>query len=60
MGGASRRGGSRLALLVALVWTGHVGADRLFGCGRKFESGFRDTHFSTQPAPVSALREPER
>jgi len=43
------------ALLVALVWAGHIGADRLFGYGLKFESGFTDTHLSTQPAPVAAF-----
>ncbi|WP_256549430.1 DUF4260 family protein [Natrinema caseinilyticum] len=29
----------RLALLVALVWTGHIGADRLFGYELTFASG---------------------
>jgi hypothetical protein len=48
-------GGSRLALLVALVWTGHIGADRLFGYGLTFESGFTQIHLSVQPAPVSAF-----
>ncbi|WP_135820277.1 DUF4260 family protein [Halostella litorea] len=47
------------AVLVALVWTGHIGADRFFGYGRKFESGFEDTHLSAQPVPVSALTESE-
>ena len=51
--------GVELAVLVALVWTGHIGADRLFGYGLKFESGFKDTHLSTQPPPVSALAESE-
>lgn len=48
------------ALLVALVWAGHIGADRLAGYGLKFESGFKDTHLSTQSVPVSALTESER
>ena len=47
----------RLALLVALIWAGHIGADRLFGYGLKFESGFSDTHLSTQPAPIAALED---
>ena len=47
--------GAELALLVALVWTGHIGADRAVGYGLKFESGFKQTHLSTQPAPVEAL-----
>jgi hypothetical protein len=46
-----------LALLVALVWAGHIGADRLVGYGLKFESGFKETHLSTQPAPVRAFTE---
>ena len=46
---------ARLPLLVALVWAGHIGADRLFGYGLKFESGFRDTHLASQPAPHGAL-----
>lgn len=46
---------SRLTLLVALVWAGHIGADRALGYGLKYESGFRDTHLSTQAPPVEAL-----
>lgn len=48
-----------VALLVALVWAAHIGVDRLAGFGLKFDSGFRDTHLSTQPAPVAALAESE-
>lgn len=50
---------SRIPLLVALIWVGHIGADRLFGYGLKFESGFKDTHIATQPAPVDALSDSE-
>ena len=35
-----------LAVLAALVWAGHIGADRLVGYGLKFDSGFGDTHLS--------------
>ncbi|WP_276258140.1 DUF4260 domain-containing protein [Haloglomus litoreum] len=45
----------RMALLIALIWAAHIGADRLVGYGLKFESGFKDTHLSTQPAPVDAF-----
>jgi hypothetical protein len=45
----------RTALLVALIWAGHIGADRLVGYGLKFETGFKETHLSTQPAPIQAL-----
>lgn len=57
LGAAGFWGDSRIALLVALVWAGHIGVDRLFGYGLKFESGFTDTHLSSQPAPISALTE---
>ena len=50
---------SRVALLVALIWAGHIGADRLAGYGLKFQSGFTDTHLSTQPAPLDAVTESE-
>jgi hypothetical protein len=43
------------ATLVAAVWAGHIGADRLLGYGLKYRSGFKDTHLSTQPAPVASL-----
>ena len=37
--------GADLALAAALVWTAHVGADRLFGLGLKYgDSEFGDTH----------------
>ena len=45
----------QLAMLIAAVWAGHIGADRLVGYGLKYESGFRNTHLSTQPAPLESL-----
>ncbi len=45
----------RLASLIALIWVGHIGADRLFGYGLKFESGFKNTHLATQPAPIETF-----
>ena len=53
-------GNVHTALLVALVWAGHIGADRFAGYGLKFESGFKDTHLSSQPAPASTLTESDR
>lgn len=50
----------RIALLVALLWAGHIGDDRLVGYGLKFESGFKDNHPSTQPAPLEALTDSNR
>lgn len=49
----------RMALLIALIWAGHIGADRLVGYGLKFESGFKNTHLSVQPAPLEAFTESE-
>jgi len=45
----------RIALLVALIWAGHIGADRLVGYGLKFESGFKQTHLSSQPVPTEVF-----
>ncbi|MCB9606779.1 MAG: DUF4260 domain-containing protein [Polyangiaceae bacterium] len=33
-----------MLLLLALIWTAHIGFDRLMGYGLKQTSGFRDTH----------------
>ncbi|WP_137290309.1 DUF4260 domain-containing protein [Natronorubrum halophilum] len=53
-------GDSRLALLIALIWAGHIGVDRAFGYGLKFESGFADTHLSTQSDPLETATESDR
>lgn len=58
LGGAAVWLDVRLALLVAVVWAGHIGADRFVGYGLKYEDGFQNTHLSTQPVPVDALAEP--
>lgn len=55
LGGVGFWIGVDLAVLVAAIWAGHIGADRLFGYGLKFESGFKETHLSIQPAPIAAL-----
>lgn len=44
-----------LAVQIAAIWAGHIGLDRLAGYGLKFESGFKDTHLRTQPAPIAAV-----
>jgi hypothetical protein len=36
--------GADLLVLAALVWAAHVGVDRAVGYGRKYPSGFGDTH----------------
>ncbi len=33
-----------LALSLALIWTAHIGLDRLLGFGLKYSTGFKDTH----------------
>lgn len=33
-------------VLLALIWTAHLGMDRIFGFGYKYPSAFRDTHFA--------------
>lgn len=43
---------ARLALLVALIWAGHIGADRFVGYGLKYETDFKHTHLTATPAPV--------
>lgn len=50
--------GIQLGVLVALIWIGHIGADRFFGYGLKFDTGFKDTHLTAQPVPISAFKQP--
>ena len=37
-------GGASVAIDIALIWLGHIGADRLLGYGLKLPTSFRDTH----------------
>jgi hypothetical protein len=37
-------GGSDRAIQIALIWTAHIGLDRLLGYGLKYPTGFKDTH----------------
>ena len=46
--------GLPLAVLISLVWTAHIGLDRLFGYGLKYPDSFGHTHLtpaSPDPAP---------
>ncbi len=36
--------GERAALAAGLIWTAHVGFDRMLGYGLKYAAGFRATH----------------
>jgi len=38
--------GQRTALLISLIWIGHIGLDRMLGFGLKYATGFKDTHLS--------------
>ncbi|MBO1627523.1 DUF4260 domain-containing protein [Bacillus arachidis] len=31
-------------LMIGLIWTAHIGMDRLFGYGLKYQTDFKDTH----------------
>ncbi|CAM3382246.1 MULTISPECIES: DUF4260 domain-containing protein [Saccharibacillus] len=31
-------------LMIGLIWTAHIGFDRMMGYGLKYETGFQDTH----------------
>ena len=35
---------SNLALAVGVIWLGHIGWDRFFGYGLKYDSDFKHTH----------------
>jgi hypothetical protein len=37
---------SQLGVWVALIWTAHIGADRLLGFGLKYPTEFKDTHLA--------------
>jgi Domain of unknown function (DUF4260) len=41
--------GSPLAVLAALIWSAHLGLDRLAGYGLKFPDGFHHTHLTSEP-----------
>ncbi|HDR6314423.1 TPA: DUF4260 domain-containing protein [Bacillus thuringiensis] len=31
-------------IMIGLIWTAHIGMDRMFGYGLKYETDFKDTH----------------
>lgn len=35
---------SHIAMLISMIWLAHIGIDRAFGYGLKYETGFKDTH----------------
>lgn len=50
--------GATLAVLVATVWAGHIGADRLVGYGLKYEDDFKHTHLSDARPRDSVVETP--
>jgi hypothetical protein len=40
---------------VALIWSAHIGLDRMLGYGLKLPSGFKDTHLGVQSDPAPGL-----
>jgi len=36
--------GPKILVLISLIWLAHIGMDRLFGYGLKYETHFKDTH----------------
>lgn len=34
----------QILLAVGLIWTAHIGLDRIFGYGLKYPTGFKNTH----------------
>lgn len=37
---------SPTVLAIGLIWTAHIGMDRMFGFGLKYPTQFKDTHFN--------------
>jgi hypothetical protein len=35
---------SYLTATIGIIWLGHIGWDRFFGYGLKYDTGFKDTH----------------
>lgn len=34
------------ALQIGIIWTSHIGMDRMFGFGLKYQNDFKDTHLN--------------
>lgn len=37
---------NHIPLMIGLIWTAHIGMDRLFGYGLKYSTKFQDTHLN--------------
>jgi hypothetical protein len=40
--------GSHIALWIFLIWTAHIGMDRMLGFGLKYPTRFKDTHLNPE------------
>jgi len=38
------RAESKLVMAIGIIWLGHIGWDRFFGYGLKYDSDFKHTH----------------
>ena len=38
---------SKIWMAVGIIWIGHIGWDRFFGYGLKYDSKFKDTHLGS-------------
>lgn len=36
----------QMILAAGIIWTAHIGMDRMFGFGLKYPTNFKDTHFN--------------
>jgi hypothetical protein len=65
LGSAAEAASNDTAMLISLIWFGHIGIDRAVGFGLKYASAFGDTHLGRlsarrraagQPGPILAKR----
>ena len=52
--------GRPLVVALGLVWLAHIGADRLLGCGLKYDDNFQHTHLGQLGRPEADRDRPDR
>lgn len=52
--------GSQIYWLIALIWVAHIGLDRMFGIGLKYDTGFKDTHLAKATVKLDLAPSPLR
>lgn len=50
--------GAELLVLLALIWTTHIGFDRVIGYGLKYPTAFADTHLTRIDTSPGSIEEP--